>query len=70
MAWLDTGSAKSLHDASTFVRVFEERTGAKIGCLEEVSWRKGWISDQDLKELASGYPANEYGDYLRELLSH
>jgi glucose-1-phosphate thymidylyltransferase len=70
LAWLDTGSAKSLHDASTFVRVVEERTGTKIGCLEEVSWRKGWISDEDLKRLASAYPANEYGNYLRELASH
>jgi glucose-1-phosphate thymidylyltransferase len=69
MAWLDTGSAKSLHDASTFVRVVEERTGAKIGCLEEVSWRKGWISDEDLRNLATSYPANEYGNYLREIAS-
>ena len=67
MAWLDTGTPNSLHDASSFVRVIEERTGMKIGCPEEISWRNGWIDRDQLLRLADKYGKNEYGVYLRNL---
>lgn len=68
-AWLDTGTPNSLHDASSFVRVIEERTGSKIGCPEEISWRNGWIGEKHLKSQADFYGNNEYGQYLRKLTS-
>jgi glucose-1-phosphate thymidylyltransferase len=67
MAWLDTGTPESLHDAASFVKVIEERTGQKIGCLEEIAWRKGWISNLELKSLASKYGSSPYGKYLHGL---
>lgn len=67
MAWLDTGTPNSLHDASSFVRVIEERTGTKIGCPEEISWRNGWIGKDQLLMQAEHYGNNEYGQYLRRL---
>lgn len=67
MAWLDTGTPNSLHDASSFVRVIEERTGTKIGCPEEISWRNGWIGKDHLLIQAEHYGNNEYGQYLRRL---
>ena len=67
MAWLDTGTPNSLHDASSFVRVIEERTGTKIGCPEEISWRNGWIGKEQLLIQAEHYGNNEYGQYLRKL---
>jgi glucose-1-phosphate thymidylyltransferase len=66
-AWLDTGNPKALDDASTFIRVIEERTGHKIGCIEEISWRNGWLSKDDLKILAKKFPSNSYGIYLDSL---
>jgi glucose-1-phosphate thymidylyltransferase len=66
-AWLDTGNPKALDDASTFIRVIEERTGHKIGCIEEISWRNGWLSKDDLKNLAKKFPSNSYGIYLNSL---
>ena len=69
MAWLDTGTPKSLHDASSFVRVIEERTGTKIGCPEEIAWRNAWLSDEKLQSIAGDYRNNEYGRYLNELLN-
>lgn len=69
MAWLDTGTPKSLHDASSFVRVIEERTGTKIGCLEEIAWRNSWLSDEDLKTQSDKYKNNDYGRYLNGLLN-
>jgi len=69
MAWLDTGTPKSLHDASSFVRVIEERTGTKIGCLEEIAWRNSWLSDEDLKTQSNKYKNNDYGRYLNGLLN-
>ena len=68
MAWLDTGTPKSLHDASSFVRVIEERTGTKIGCLEEIAWRNSWLSDEQLKSQSDKYKNNDYGKYLSGLL--
>jgi len=65
MAWLDTGTPESLHDAASFVKVIEERTGQKIACLEEVAWRNGWITDNELVELSARYGNNPYGKYLQ-----
>lgn len=67
IAWLDTGSFAALHEASTFVRVVEERQGLKIGCIEEVAYRRGFIDRQQLTELARHYPKSGYGTYLEGL---
>ena len=67
-AWLDTGNPTSLHDAASFIKVIEDRTGLKIACLEEISWRNGWLSDQQLNESISRYGMNHYGSYLKSLL--
>jgi glucose-1-phosphate thymidylyltransferase len=67
-AWLDTGTFESLHAASSFIKVIEERQGFKISCLEEISWRNGWISDTNLEELASSYGSSEYKHYLLSLM--
>jgi glucose-1-phosphate thymidylyltransferase len=67
-AWLDSGTFESLHDASSYVRVIEERQGAKVGCPEEIAWRNGWISDDELAQLASELMKSGYGAYLRGLL--
>lgn len=67
-AWLDTGNPNSLHDAATYIRVIEERTGQKIACLEEVSWRNGWIDSNQLAKFSSTYMNNSYGIYLSKLL--
>ncbi len=66
-AWLDTGTHESLYDASTFVNVIESRQGVKIACLEEIAWRKGWISSDDLARLAEPMKKNEYGQYMLRL---
>jgi glucose-1-phosphate thymidylyltransferase len=67
-AWLDTGTFASLVQASEFVRVVEERQGLKIGCLEEIAWRNGWISDDQLAAHAAALKKSGYGDYLLALL--
>ena len=64
-AWLDTGTFDSLSDASEFVRVIEKRQSQKIGCIEEVAYRMGFISRDQLMELADRYAKSGYGDYLR-----
>jgi glucose-1-phosphate thymidylyltransferase len=66
-AWLDTGTFRSLQDAGEFVRVIEDRTGTKIGCVEEVAWRNGWIDDDSLVALAEPLAKSGYGDYLLRL---
>jgi glucose-1-phosphate thymidylyltransferase len=66
-AWLDTGTFRSLQDAGEFVRVMEDRTGTKIGCVEEISWRNGWITSAQLRELAQPLLKSGYGDYLLNL---
>ncbi|MFK4089964.1 glucose-1-phosphate thymidylyltransferase RfbA [Kribbella sp. NPDC020789] len=66
--WLDTGTIESLADASDFVRVLENRTGQKVGCVEEVAWRKGFVSDDELRLLAEPLRNSGYGDYLLDLL--
>lgn len=68
-AWLDTGTFDSMVQASEFVRVIEQRQGFKIGCIEEISWRQGWISDDQLFELAKPLVKSGYGDYLLGLKS-
>ena len=65
--WFDTGSFKNLHDASSFVRILEERQGMKVACLEEVSWRQGWISSEQLEVLAFQYK-DETRNYLISLI--
>jgi len=66
-AWLDTGTFDSLHDASEFIRVIEKRQGYKIGCIEEIAFRKGFISRAQLNELAEMYIKSGYGQYLLNL---
>ena len=67
-AWLDTGTFESLHAASSFIKIIEERQGFKVSCLEEIAWRNNWISDKDLAALADGYGPSEYKSYLLSLL--
>jgi glucose-1-phosphate thymidylyltransferase len=69
-AWLDTGTHESLHDASSFIETIENRTGVKVGCPEEIAWRLGFITDDQLERLAQGIGKSSYGEYLRGLLSH
>ncbi|MCK6211787.1 glucose-1-phosphate thymidylyltransferase RfbA [Georgenia sp. EYE_87] len=69
-AWLDTGTFDSLADATAFVRTVEARQGLKIGCPEEVAWRKGWLSDDELAERAEPLRKSGYGEYLMALLTH
>jgi glucose-1-phosphate thymidylyltransferase len=67
-AWLDTGTFRSLHDASEYVRVMEDRQGVKLACLEEIAWRNGWIDDDQLLHLAEPLRKSGYGDYLAVLV--
>ncbi len=69
IAWLDTGSHESLLAASSYVKILEERQGFKLGCPEEISWRKGLISDEQLIELSKPFLKSGYGDYLMEKLN-
>jgi glucose-1-phosphate thymidylyltransferase len=66
-AWLDTGTHDSLAEASTFIEVIEKRQGLKVACLEEIAFKKGWISRERLAELAKPMLKNGYGQYLAEL---
>ena len=66
-AWLDTGNPNGLHDAASYVRVIEERTGLKIGCLEEISFRNNWISFDDLETRAKVLGNNSYSQYLTQI---
>ena len=68
MAWLDTGTCDSLHEAGSYIRTLEHRQGLKVGCPEEVAWRQGWISATQLEQLAAPLRKSGYGDYLIKLL--
>ena len=67
-AWLDTGTHDSLSEASTYVEVVEKRQGLKIGCLEGIAYRKGWISEERMRELAQPMLKNQYGQYLLKVI--
>lgn len=67
-AWLDSGTFSSLHDASSYVRIIEERQGVKVGCPEEISWRNGWITDDELAAAGRSLEKSGYGRYLLDLL--
>lgn len=67
-AWLDTGTFASLMQAGQFVQVIEERQGLRIGCIEEVAWKRGWIDDEQLAALARPLTKSGYGQYLLSLL--
>ena len=68
-AWLDSGTFESLHDASSYVRVVEERQGVKVGCVEEIAWQNDWITDAQLRELGEQLAKSTYGEYLLKLLN-
>ena len=67
-AWLDTGTHDSLTEATNFVETLEKRQGLKISCLEEIAYRKGWISKEKVRELAQELSKNSYGQYLLDLV--
>ncbi|WP_046223472.1 glucose-1-phosphate thymidylyltransferase RfbA [Vibrio sp. ECSMB14106] len=66
-AWLDTGTHESLHEASSFVQTIENVQGLKVACLEEIAWRNGWLSDEQVLTLAKPMMKNDYGQYLSRL---
>ncbi|GAA3698114.1 glucose-1-phosphate thymidylyltransferase RfbA [Zhihengliuella alba] len=68
-AWLDTGTFDSLNDASNFIRTLEHRQGLKVGCPEEIAWRRGYLTDEDLLKRASSLAKSGYGLYLEELVA-
>ena len=67
MAWLDTGTFDSLHQAGSYIRLLERRQGLKVGCPEEVAWRNKWINKKDLKNLAENMIKSGYGKYLLDI---
>ena len=69
-AWLDTGTFESMMQASEYVRVIEDRQGLKIGCIEEIAWRNGWIDDQQLTKLGQSLIKSGYGSYLTQIIQN
>lgn len=67
-AWLDTGTHDSLSEASTYIEVLEKRQGLKVGCLEAIAYRRGWISEERMRELAQPMIKNQYGQYLLRVI--
>lgn len=68
VAWLDTGTNRSLMEAGQFIQAIEERQGLKVACLEEIAWRQGWISAENVREVADQMGKSAYAEYLRDLL--
>jgi glucose-1-phosphate thymidylyltransferase len=68
--WLDGGTIESLNSASEYVRIIEERQGYKVGCIEEIAWRNGWINDEKLQVIANSMKHSPYSDYLIRLRSN
>ncbi|MEB3265372.1 MAG: glucose-1-phosphate thymidylyltransferase RfbA [Cyanobacteriota bacterium] len=68
MAWLDTGTPDSLHEAASYIRTLEHRQGLKVGCPEEVAWRMGWIDSAQLEQLALPLRKSGYGQYLLDVM--
>ena len=67
VAWLDTGTHESLQQASSFIQAIQERQGLQVSCIEEIAFRQGWISAEDLKAIAQSMESNHYGQYLNAL---
>ena len=67
-AWLDTGTHDSLSEASTYIEVLEKRQGLKVACLEGIAYRKGWIDDEKMRQLAQPMLKNQYGQYLLKVI--
>jgi len=70
IAWLDTGTHKSLLEAGAFIETIESRQGLKIGCIEEVALSKGFITEIEFKNLLKSYPVNDYSEYLKKLINN
>tara|TARA_Y100000816_G_C26083912_1_gene571684 strand:- start:1200 stop:1973 length:774 start_codon:yes stop_codon:yes gene_type:complete len=70
MAWLDTGTVDSLHDAGTFIKTIENRQGLKIGCPEEIAFKLKYINEEELKLLSNQYSSSDYGKYLLKLIKN
>ena len=68
-AWLDTGTCESLLEAAQYVETIEKLQGYKIACLEEIAWRNGWISNNDIIEKSESLSKNNYGQYLARLIN-
>ena len=69
-AWLDTGTHKSMLEASQFIETIEERQGLKVACLEEIAYNKGYITAEQVAELAKPMAKNQYGQYLQKLIAN
>jgi glucose-1-phosphate thymidylyltransferase len=67
-AWMDTGTFSSLHDASSYIRAIQERQGSKIGCLEEIAFKQGWITREELQTIISDYQNTDFAKYLSDCL--
>jgi glucose-1-phosphate thymidylyltransferase len=68
-AWLDAGTHRSLMDASSFIQAIEDRQGLKVGCIEEIAWRSGWIDDEAFARIAADAGKSTYGDHLRRMVA-